>query len=155
MDFHHFCDDLVFVESGPHYAHGFEVGVDREVNGALKKGNFAGRFDLAQGGDLRANVLQFDLRRDLLEPVHDFFLVRVAAQFFFVGKNRVDARIGFRQALDGGAHFRERFYGCEAGAGFDAGIGVRHAHTVPLFFSRIFAGKVEDFVRGMRCVAAG
>src|SRR6267143_1168678 len=58
----------------------------------------------------------------------------------------------FSPGSNRGAHFPERFYSCEAGAGFDTGIGGRHAHAIPLFFLRILGGKVEDFVCGIRWI---
>src|SRR6266853_1658167 len=46
VDLHHFCRDLVFVEAGTHHAHGFEVGIETQIDGTLKKGKFTRRFDL-------------------------------------------------------------------------------------------------------------
>ena len=56
VDFNHFCADLIFEETRVHHFHGGDVRVEREVDGFLKKSDFAGRFDLALGFDLRADV---------------------------------------------------------------------------------------------------
>src|SRR6266849_3946732 len=79
--------------------------------------------------------------------------MRIAAQLFLVRKNCVVGGVGLREALDHGAHLRERLYGGEPGAGFDSGIGRGHAHAIPFFFQRILwrkeqqlAGSIPRFI---------
>src|ERR1700756_1180629 len=56
VNFHHFCGDLILVEAGTHHFHGFELGIEREVDRLPEKSNFPGRFDHAQGFDRGTNV---------------------------------------------------------------------------------------------------
>src|SRR5947207_8327397 len=142
MDFDHFRGDLVFVKCRAHQLHRFQVGVQGQVNRFFQEGEFAGRLDLAHRANLRANVLEFRLRRGQLQPVDDFFFVRVATKFFLVGKNGVESRISLRKILNRGAKAGvELLHGSKSSARFNAGIRGRHADAIPFFFLRIFRGK--------------
>ena len=121
MDFDHFCRYLIFVESRTHQLHRFEVGIEGQVNRFFQECDFAGRLDLPQGADLRANVFQLGIRRSELQPIDNSFLVRVSAEFFLIGKNRVEVRKRLRKILDHGAEVAlKRFHGNKSRARFDA-----------------------------------
>src|SRR6266699_54785 len=141
MGFNHFCRHLIFVEPRAHQLHRLEVGIQGQVNRFFQEGEFAGCLDLVLGPNLGPNVLQLGLRRSELQPFDNSFFVRVAAEFFLIGKNRVEVRNRPRKILDSGTHFLERFHAGETRASFDAGIRRRHADAIPFFFLRIFHGK--------------
>src|SRR5260370_4216423 len=121
VDFNHFCRDLIFVEPWVHQFHCFEVRVHGQINRVLQEGDFAGRLDLAEGANLRANIFQLGLRRSELQPIGNRFLVGVTAEFLLIGKNRIKVREWLRKILDNeGEVAVEQFYGNKSGARFDA-----------------------------------
>src|SRR5260370_1083351 len=84
--------------------------VERQINRSFQESDFAGRLDLAERIDLRANVFQLGLWRRELEPIDHGFLVREAAKLLFVRKNGVERGISLREFFDIRTHFREWLY---------------------------------------------
>ena len=73
--------------------------------------------------------------------------MRIAAEFFFVRKNRKKSWIELGEVFDGGAHFRECFYAGESRSRLNPRIRRRHAKAIPFFLARVFGRKKKDFVR--------
>src|SRR5260370_1032579 len=123
VDFDHFCSHLVFVEPRAHQLHGLEMGVEGQVNRLFEVGEFARRFDLAQGADLPADVFQLGWRRSELQPIDNAFFVRVPSKFLLVRKNCVKVRKRLRKTFNRDAEIAlEGFHVNKSGAPFDAGI---------------------------------
>jgi hypothetical protein len=130
------------------------VRIEGQINRFFQEGDFAGRLDLPHGADLRANVFQLGIRRSELQPIDNSFLVRVTAEFFLIGKNRIEVRKRLRKILDHGAEVAlKRFHCNKSRARFDAGIRGRHANAIPFFFLQILCGKKKSFARNIRDVA--
>ena len=106
MDFHHFRGNLILPQAGTHHLHGLQLRVDGKIDGLAKERNFRRRFDQAKIGDVGADVFGVLLRDGLFQPIHNFFLVRIAAQFVLVRKNGVNRGKFKGEDFEDGAKFR-------------------------------------------------